>query len=223
MKTTTRLILVSTVCLAWSAFGEEDFSLSKRWRGRIDIGGSLPQDPSLSEIGGPVTGGGKMDLSAGMQFDLALEYRITPWLSVGGELGFTFNEVNSVGNWSYPDSALSQMSMMANVMVEYPRGRLVPFAGVGAGGVFSSLTFGNYYDYYYSDSDGEGTDFVPAFQAFAGIRYGFAEQWSIGVTYRFLATASQDWNVEWWNGANFRLGVDNVCIHSICLVMTGSF
>jgi len=225
MRTIMRVVLIPFVFLAGWAVGEEDFSSSPRWDVRFDIGGSIPQNPSLSEIAGPVTGGDTMELSAGMQFDISVGYRVTPWLAVEGELGFIFNEVESVGNWSYPDSALNQMLLMANVVVEYPRGRFVPFAGVGAGGVLSSISFGNHYDYYWygSDSDGSGSDFVPAVQALGGVRYEFNEQWNVGLVYRFLATDSQEWDVEWWNGPDFRLGVDRVCIHSICLAFSGRF
>jgi opacity protein-like surface antigen len=223
MKTLTELVLVSATCLACAAMGQESSSL-QRWRFRFDIGGTIPEDPTLSEISGPVTSGGKMELSAGMQFDFAAGYRVTPWLTLEGELGFRFNEVDSVGNWSYRDSALAQMTMMFNVEFNYPRWPLVPFAGIGAGGVLSFLTFGNYYDdFYYSDSDGSGTDFVPAAQAFAGLRYEFNKQWSLGVTYRFLATGSQKWDVEWWDGIDFEVGVDRVCIHSVCLAISGKF
>jgi opacity protein-like surface antigen len=222
MKKIRILVVISAGCLTLSAVGQES-SLSERWRFRFDIGGTIPENPTLSEIGGPVTGGDKMELSAGMAFDFAAGYRVTPWLLLEGELGFTYNTVNSVGNWSYPESALSQMAIMFNVEFSYPLGRLVPFAGVGAGGVLSELSFGNYYDWYYSSSDGSGTDFVPAAQVFAGLRYEFDKHWSGGVVYRFLATGSQNWDVEWWNGAEFQLGVDRVCLHSICLVFNGSF
>lgn len=222
MKTITQLILISAFCLARSAFGQEDFSVS-RWRFRFDIGGTIPENPTLSEIGGPVTGGDKMELSAGMAFDFAAGYRVTPWLLLEGELGFTYNEINSVGNWSYPDSALSQMSMMVNAEFSYPFGRLVPFVGIGGGGVYSSVSFGNYYYYYWSESDGSGDDFVPAAQAFAGLRIEFNPNWSAGVTYRFLATPGQNWNVEMWNIGDFNFGVDRVGIHSICLSITGTF
>jgi len=56
-----------------------------------------------------------------------------------------------------------------------------------------------------------------------GVRYEFNEQWNVGLVYRFLATDSQEWDVEWWNGPDFRLGVDRVCIHSICLAFSGRF
>jgi opacity protein-like surface antigen len=223
MKTIRKSILVAAACLAWPAAGQDSSDLSHRWRARFDIGGSIPHDPTLSELGGPVTSGDKMQLSAGIQFDVAAGYRFTPWLALEAELGFIANEVDAVGNWSYPDSSLNQMLIMGNLVFEYPRGRFVPFAGVGGGGVWSTLSFGNYYGYYYSDSDGYGSDFVPAFQAFGGVRYEFSSNWSVGVIYRFLATASQQWNIDWWNGSSFQVGVDAVYIQSVCVVMTASF
>lgn len=224
MRTLTKLLTVSVGCLALNALGQ-DFSSSERWRFRFDIGGTIPEDPTLStvDVNGPVTGGDKMDLSAGVSFDLAAGYRITPWLLIEAEFGLTSNEIESVGDWSYPDSDLSQMLLMVNAEFSYPIGRFVPFAGIGAGGVYSSVTFGNYYYYYWSDSDGWGDDFVAAAQAFAGFRIQLDPNWSVGVTYRFLATPSQNWDVEWWNGADFDLEVDEVGVHSISLSITASF
>ena len=100
MKNIKRLVFVSTGCLAWSAVAEDDSVLAQRWRFRFDIGGTFPENARLSEIGGPVTGGDELKLSPGLQFDLAAGYRFTPWLSLEGELGATFNAVDSVGNWS---------------------------------------------------------------------------------------------------------------------------
>jgi len=226
MKSITKLILVTVGCLALTAPGQVNSS-SQLWRFRFDVGGTIPEDPTLSEMGGPVTGGDTMELSAGMAFGFAAGYRLTPWLLLEGELGFTYNEIDSVGNWSYPDSGLSQMLMMVNAEFSYPLGRLVPFVGIGGGGVYSSVTFGNYDYYYYNDSDGWGDDFVPAAQVFAGLRFDFDSNWSAGVTYRLLATPSQKWDVEWdvpWGpGADFQIGVDGVVIHSICFTITGTF
>jgi len=223
MKTKMVLLLASVGCLTFSALGDESSSLAQRWRFRFDIGGTFPEDAKLTEFDGPVAPGEELKLSPGLQFDLAAGYRITPWLALEGEFGFTFNTVDSVGNWYYPNSELWQMLMMANIVVEYPRGPFRPFAGIGAGGVLSTLSFGNYYDYYYSSYDGSGTDFVAAFQAFGGVRCQLNEQWSLGVVYRVLFTEDQNWDVEWWYGGNTRIGVDSVCIQSVCLVMTWSF
>ena len=223
MKKMLRLLLVLATSLVWPASGQEWNTGSEKWHFRADMGGLIPENPSLSLRSGPVTAGDEMELSAGIQFDMAVGYRIQPWIALEAELGFTANEVESVGNWAYPNSALNQFLMMVNVAVEYPRGRLVPFGGIGAGGVLSSLSFGNDYWSYWSESDGSGSDFVPAVQAFAGLRYDFNDRCGLGLMYRFLATAEQDWDVEWWNGQEFRVGVDSVRMHSICLAFSGRF
>ena len=77
--------------------------------------------------------------------------------------------------------------------------------------------------YYFSESDGSGSDFVPAAQVFVGLRYDFNDRCSVGVTYRLLATARQEWDVDWWTGQDFRVGVDSVRMHSICLAFTARF
>jgi opacity protein-like surface antigen len=201
--------------------GGEPFS---RWVAHIDMGGIIPEDADLTEFGGPVSGEA-MKLDPGFQFDLSGGYRVTPWLELGPELGFTFNSVDSIGGWSYPNTTLGQILMMANVRLEYPpQSRLAPFLGAGIGGVASFLTFGGASDYYYYyGPDGTGADFSLGFQAFAGLRYRFSDKWILGLEYRYLLTDSQRWDVEWWNGGGFTVGVDSIRMHSICLVFSGEF
>lgn len=223
MKTKSLCVLTLAAILSTPALAGPGIMEAGTWQIRFDLGVTIPDDPSLSLRDGPVISGDSMKLSEGFMMDAALGYRLAPWLLVEGEFGFTFNEVDSVGNWSYPDSFLNQLTMMVNLVIERPRGPLVPYAGVGAGGVLSSLTFGSYYYYYYSSSDGYGTDFVAAVQAFAGLRYEISEGSSFGLSYRFLATDKQKWDVDWWNGADFEVGVDAVRMHIICLTFTASF
>jgi len=194
------------------------------WSFRFDAGGAMPADADLTLFNGPITQGGEMKLSAGGQFDMSLGCRLTPWLILEGELGFAFNEVDSIGDWSYPDSGLSHTAFMVNVVVERPIGRIIPFAGAGVGGDLSYLVFGGGYDYYWDwDPDGEAGDFVFAYQAFAGLRYNLGGNCSLGVMYRYFATAAQKWDVDWWSGPGFDVGVDRIGIHSVSLVFSASF
>ena len=214
------LTVIGTLLPVQLAQAEEPYS---RWGARVDIGGTIPEDANLTEFGGPVSGE-TLKLDPGFQFDMAGGYRFTPWLELGPELGFTFNTVDSIGGWSYPNTTLGQILMMANVRLEYPpHSRLAPFVGAGIGGVASFLTFGGGYDYYYYDPDGTGSDFSLGFQAFGGLRYKFNDQWSLGLEYRYLQTDPQRWDVDWWNGAGFTVGVDTIRIHSVCLIFSGEF
>jgi opacity protein-like surface antigen len=216
--------LVATARLGCETAGAADFGDGLRWRGRIDMGGTIPESANLTEFADPVSGQ-QMKLSPGFQFDMSLGYRVTPWLEVGPELGMLFNSVDSFGSVSYPDTTLFQMPLMANVVLELPRARrFSPYVGAGVGGVASFLTFGNhsYYDYWWAP-DGSGSDFVLGFQAFAGLRYRFNDRASLGVNYRFLMTEDQNWEIEWWDGSHFNVGVDSIRVHSICLVFEASF
>ena len=228
MKQINVMVMVVLVvgALAIPTRADESALAAGRWNFRFDVGGTMPADPELTTFSGPITEGGEIKLSAGGQFDIAMGYRLTPWLSLEGELGFAANAVDSIGNWSYPDSSLTHFLFMANVVIEKPLGQFVPFAGVGVGGDFSTLSFGNrdYYDYYYSwDPDGSGTDCVLAYQAFGGVRYLFNENFSMGVVYRYFATGAQDWKVDWWTGSDFKVGADAIGVHSVCLVFSASF
>ena len=202
------------------------FAQDSRWTARCDIGGTIPEDANLTMLGGPVSGQ-KFKMDPGFQMDLSFGYRLTPWLEIGPEFGLTYNTVHSIGWLEYPSTSIAQIPLMANLTVESPwPGRFRPYAGVGVGGVASLLSFGgdHHYDYYYDyGPDGSGADFSLGVQAFAGLRYQFNENWSMGVVYRYLYTDRQEFDVDWWSGWSFKVAVDSIQLHSICLVFAGTF
>jgi opacity protein-like surface antigen len=130
--------------------------------------------------------------------------------------------VDSVGDFTWHDSGLSHFLMMVNLVVEHPIGRVIPFAGAGVGGDYSYLTFGSDY-YYYWDPDGWASDYVLAYQAFAGLRFRLSDNASLGVMYRYFATQEQKWDVDWWSGPGFIVGVDKIQVHCVSLVFSVKF
>ncbi len=211
--------VTATALIMSTAAAEEPL---KPWTARMDMGGTIPEDAKLTQLAGPITEtDAALKLDPGFQLDTSLGYRLLPWLELGPELGFTFNGVDSIGGWSYPNTTLGQILMMANVRLEYPpQSRLAPFVGAGIGGAASFLTFGGGYAY---EPDGTGSDFSLAFQAFGGLRYRFGDNWELGLVYRYLATDPQHWDVEWWDGGEFAVSIDSLRLHSICLVISGQF
>ncbi len=191
-----------------------------RWELRFDMGGAIPQDAKLTQFHGNF-GGEHIKFSPGFQMDIALDYKITPWLAVGPEMGLLFNYVDSLGSVSYHDTYLSQMPLMANVMLEYPtKGRVIPFIGGGIGGVATLLTFG---DNGYYEPDGSGSDFSLGFQAVAGVKVRLSKNGHLGIIYRYLYTDDLRFDVEWWDHTNFDVGIESVQVHSFCLVFTQTF
>ena len=224
MRTIRLTVCCFTALLAIPALAQDAPLEAGRWTFRFDMGGNIPSDPKVTEFSGPITQGGEMDLSAGGQFGMAGGYRLTPWLKLEGELGAAYNNVDRIGDWSYPDSGLSHLLLMANVVVEQPVGRFLPFVGAGVGGDFSYLSFGNSYGYCWDwDPDGEGRDTVFAYQAFAGLTYRFSDNCSLGVMYRFFGTQDQEWDVDWWSGPGFDVGVESIRVHAISLVFSMHF
>jgi opacity protein-like surface antigen len=197
-----------------------------RWHVRLDVGGSIPETAELTESSG-LADGGTLSLNPGFQFDVAGEYQITPWLGLGPEIGFTMNFIDSVGDLTAPDGYLYQILLMGNAVVRYPRDEPVELmVGVGGGGVGSFLNFGNYYyggTAYGWSSWTSGSDFVPGFQAFAGIHFQITKSSTLGVMYRYLQTGSARWTVDWYGGQEITLGVDSIRVHSVCLVLSTSF
>ncbi len=204
--------------------------LTEPWDFRFDIGGSIPQSANLKHSSG------ELELNAGFTMNFALSYRLQPWLSVGPELGLNFNTVDSFAGYKPSSGAdLFQMPMMLNLMVEYPPdSRLRPFAGIGIGGVVSVLSseYGYYSGYwYYWEDYSTDTDVTWAAQAFAGIRYDLSDRMSVGLLYRFLATASQEWTFteQYWSdpwtyrSVRYDVEVDSIQNHSISLLFSWQF
>src|SRR5262245_1104390 len=111
LRRTVMLAWLSAVTWLQSGVAADELGFDEgRWAIHFDMGGTVPQDPKLTRLGDPVTGE-YLKLSPGVQLDMRLDYRITPWLSVGGELGFLYNSIDSVGRFSYHDTSLFQMPL----------------------------------------------------------------------------------------------------------------
>jgi len=220
MKTPPNLLLPVAVWVTSLALAEERSWSDQHLIAAFSLGVSYPEDSKLSNFSAPVTSGDQMELSPGVTFDFAVGYQFKPWLAIGGDLGWTYNKVGAIGNAFWSGSYLEQACLMADVIFQPDWERLVPFAGVGIGGVYSTLDLG---EGFLGGAHGEATDLVLAWQAFAGLRYRLSTHWSLGVTYRYLATDNQDWDVSWNYGSHTEIGVDSVQTHSVCLELTGHF
>ncbi len=76
MKTIGALGLATVICLGCQTGVAADTNNTSKWDARVDLGGSIPRDARLTDFAGPVSGQ-RMKLAPGIQFDLALNYRLT--------------------------------------------------------------------------------------------------------------------------------------------------
>ena len=134
---------------------------------------------------------GNLSLDTGFRVDGAFGYQFQPWFAVEFEGGFIQNSVrsitlNNLTGSPQGDSNLQQIPLLANVVFRYQNStEFVPYLGLGAGGVLSTLKVSGISD----------NDAVVAFQAKAGIIYKIMEEAWLDVGYRFLGTAAQSYEI----------------------------
>jgi len=127
----------------------------------------------------------------GTRVDLTLGYRFTS--SFGAELngGMVWNKLLDIAQHDF-----YQVPIMANLVWKPVYGRLAPFVGAGAGGVDLILVPHNF-------GLQSENHFVFGAQALAGVGYRLTRACELGLSYRFLGAASENFRN---GGGTIRIG-----------------
>jgi len=183
---------------------------------KFEIGPSFQQDGTLSQFTG-LPGGAKIDYDVGFNFDAAVGYALNKWLAVEGEFGWNANQIGSAQGVSFQSTYFYNLPFMANVVLQYPirRTRLVPYLGAGVGGsvsIFDTDAFSNGL----VTLVGSDSDFVFAYQAFAGLSFEINENMFAGVGYKYLGTSDSSFSYEAaFGGPDADLSISGVGTHMI--------
>lgn len=169
---------------------------------------SFDAGPNWAQSVGATSGGfsGTADLDVGGRFGMAVGYNFHRNFGVEFETGWAWND--------FKDSAysLTQVPFLVNGVFRYPnRTGFEPYVGAGVGGVIG--TFG--VDDCCGDYD---SDFVFGWQGTAGVRYRLNDNMSLGLGYKYLGTASTDFNVY-----GIRTELDTLHNHSVGVVFNMKF
>jgi opacity protein-like surface antigen len=125
-----------------------------------------------------------VDLETGFRGGLAFGYNFSRFFGAELETGFVYNEGKDADAW------LGQVPFLANLVFRHENpSRIVPFIGVGAGGVAAIL------DLEEGDADESDSDIVPAWQAKAGMRFNLSDRASLGVAYKYLGVNSPEFSL----------------------------
>jgi opacity protein-like surface antigen len=127
----------------------------------------------------------------GTRFDLTLGYHFTPSLAAELNGGMVWNKLLDMAQHDF-----CQVPIMLNLLWKPAYGRLAPFVGAGAGAVDLILV-----PHGFSGLHTE-SHFVFGAQALAGVGYRISRAWELGLSYRFLGAASDNFR----NGGTIRLG-----------------
>ena len=189
MKNFRRCSVLFVVC----GFGLLSFPEAAQSQGfyvNANAGVALGEDVSVRQFLVPTRGDAELD--PGSRFSVAGGYNFNDFIGVELETGFIYNEVDGA------EIALGHVPLLANVVFLYdrPNLKLIPFAGAGAGGDVSAIDLDDVRAPNGAIVDGSESDFVFAWQAFAGARYKLTDNMSLGAAYKFHWADGASWDVE---------------------------
>ena len=145
------------------------------------------------------------------------------WLGAELETGFIYNSVKSVTGTPDTDLSISQVPLLLNVVLRYPnKTQVVPYIGAGGGGALSLLSASNF-KIGNTSVDGTESDFVSAYQGFAGVQYNFNARMSVGVSYKYLVTGETEWKPDILLGTSGTVRVSGGQTQSLVALFRFSF
>jgi opacity protein-like surface antigen len=148
----------------------------------------------------------------GFRFDFAPGYRLNEWIGFEFETGCIYNTVDSYtisGNGTFTGTGgnttlngtttadaqgyLLQVPLIVNVELSYPlEGGWRPFVGAGGGGMFQKMTIGTLTGDIQVQGDFNQSNFMGAWEAFAGFGYQVAPGFDVSLAYRLNGVLAPD-------------------------------
>jgi opacity protein-like surface antigen len=190
--------------------------------GDITQGFYMSSDAGVNLMTGIRSEGGEVRLNPGVRWGLEGGYgfKLADQLTLGleAESGIIWNSLSSVrfdGMENELGGNAYQVPILANAILNWHYGKWTPYIGVG-GGIddvsANERSFANFVS-----GPAAGSDWGPAFQAEAGVRYALSANCELGAGYKYLAAFSQKL------GDEFQDRISQVNNHTIYLSLTYHF
>ncbi len=191
----TLIGIIGLMLLPGSAPAQEEWQ--NRIYAKVDIGGDWTSSTEVTEIfGQPVVPGSRVEFEPGVRFGATFGYNATDWFAGEFELGVMDNSIKSITG-AYVDAFFVNVPILVNAKFQLPtRTRFTPYAGIGGGGASSVLDI-DHLDYGFTHLWGSASDFVWAWQAFAGVRFAINDRMGLGVEYRYFRSEAPSFDVDY--------------------------
>ena len=218
------LILVAALGGLALVSTQSGFGQATRFYIKGGIGPALTEDTRLKEFNGPITDT-KVKFDPGVQFRFAGGFRITEWLSTELESGVTYNNIKSITGATTVDASLSNVPLLANLVLQCPPKKcpFTPYVGGGFGYSSSVLDAEdiNIGGLHLSDTQ---SDAVFAYHAFGGFAYHINDRMHVDLAYRYFGTTEPTWKSDViFAGGSGRTRFGENRTHSITFSFTYSF
>jgi opacity protein-like surface antigen len=195
---------------------------------RMGLGAAVFQDGRLTGFGGPADS--KVNYDVGFAADGAVGYAFNKYLAVDFEIGAVGTRIDSVPGFFSNDTFVDNVPFIVNLTLSLPipHTLITPYVGAGAGGslsVFNTDGFGNGSVAVFGGGSSDQTDFVFAWQAFAGVRVNLNPNMSLSVGYKYFTTEDTSFTYPpaFGGGPNFRLSFDGVKTHCVLVSFRCTF
>ena len=180
----------------------------------FDAGPTIYQNGELKTFGGPASG--KVHYDVGASGDVTLGFAFNRYVAAGFEFGVNTTTIDSIPGYVLSDARFYNIPFLANITFTYPipRSFITPYIGGGVGGSDSVFDPSSMSDANFNNTvTGEEDDVVFAWEAYAGLRFQFTPNMSLGIGYKYFGTGNP--NFSYPPAPNFNVGFRGVQTHSI--------
>jgi len=187
---------------------------------RLGAGPSIFQDGTLRQFGGPVNT--RVSYDVGVAVDGSFGYAFDKFFSVDFESGYIEAQIRNVPGFFAHGTTVANVPLLVNgtLSLPIPHTCIVPYIGGGAGGavsIFDGHDFNDGVEFV----EGEESDAVFVYQAFAGVRFRLDPNVSVGLGYKYFATANTTYSYP--PSPNLNVGLSGVQTHSILFTLQVNF
>lgn len=165
--------------------------------GWYEAGATLIDDTTLVNFPG-VAGspGNTVEFDPGFRFGIAFGHQFNKYVKVEVEGGFHYNGIKSIAGATSSSGNLYRAPVMGNLVFQLPnRTRFVPVIGAGAGAQWASLDAQNI-SFGATTLNDSAETWAFTYQGYAGIRYEFRNDMSLGLFYHYIVADGPSWEFD---------------------------
>jgi len=195
---------------------EEDPFYPEVFYGWYEGGVAMVDDAEIQDFFGNPVSGNSVRFSSGFHFGIGIGQQVTRYVRLEVESGFNYNALDSIQGATASSGNLYRVPVMGNVVLQFPnRTRFVPVIGAGVGAQWMSFDAQNVALGTVTLNEDSET-WVFSYQGYAGVRYEFHENFSLGAFYHYNVADGPSWTFSSTPG-NFKL--DAVRTHSFSITL----
>lgn len=200
--------------LAGRAAADDTPSYLEGIYGWYEGGAAMVESARLQDFFGEPLDGNEVKFDTGFHFGIGIGRQLSRLVKVEVESGYHYNELGSIDGATDSSGKLQRIPVLGNVVLQFPnKSRFIPMIGAGVGAQWAEFDAQNVTLGLTTIQDDSDT-WAFTYQGFAGVRYMFRENMSLGFFYRYSVADGPSWEFD---GVPGNLKLDDVRTHTFSL------